>query len=151
MYFPHYSCAIIILFNIGQYKSAFSTYSFGKLVVLSFCAFCVYFFCVELDAIFLNLYNICIIIVYMAGVKCFCSQLLVIQIRLYLLIKNHASRKLFLFFFSRKFKKWNIYFGTLILAGLKCYCGGNGHKMQSSFKTLVSKDAVTWRLHQTSG
>ena len=65
--------------------------------------------------------------------------------------KKSCLQGAFFIFFSRKFKKWNIYFGPLILAGLKCYCGGNGHKMQSFFKTLVSKDAVTWRLHQTSG
>ena len=27
-----YSCVVIILFNMSLYKSAFSTYSFGKLV-----------------------------------------------------------------------------------------------------------------------
>ena len=61
--------------------------------------------------------------------------------------KKPCLQGAFLIFFSRKFKKWNIYFGPL----WKCYCGGNEHKMQSSFKTLISKDAVTWRLHQTSG
>ena len=39
----------------------------------------------------------------------------------------------------------------LVLAALKCYFGDNGHKMQISFKTLVSKNAATWRLHETSG
>ena len=39
LYFVHYSCAVINLFNMGLYKSAFSTDSFGKLVFLSFCAF----------------------------------------------------------------------------------------------------------------
>ena len=87
---------VIILFNTGSYKSLFSTYLFGKLVVLSFCAFCVYFFCAEFDVIFLNFYNICIIIVYIVGVKCFCSNFFkqfvktdhIIKIWLQLPIKN---------------------------------------------------------------
>ena len=44
----------IISFNTGLHKSAFSTYLFGKLVVLSFCTFCVYFSCVEFNVIFLK-------------------------------------------------------------------------------------------------
>ena len=47
------------------------------------------------------------------------------------------------YFFSRKFEKWKIYFGPLVLAALKCYFGNNGHKRQTSFKTLVSKNAAT--------
>ena len=30
LYFRHYACAVIILFNTGLYKSIFSTYSFGN-------------------------------------------------------------------------------------------------------------------------
>ena len=45
--------------------------------------------------------------------------------------------------FSRKFKKWKIYFWPLVLAAMKCYFGDNGHKMETSFKTLVSKNAAT--------
>ena len=48
LYFTHYLCVVIILFNTGLYKSVFSTYLFGKLIVLSFCAYCVYFFYVVL-------------------------------------------------------------------------------------------------------
>ena len=76
LYFTHYSCAVFIMFNTGLYRSAFSTYLFEKPVVLSFCAVCVYFFCVEFDVIFLTLYNVCIIIVYRVRVRCFCSHLL---------------------------------------------------------------------------
>ena len=47
------------------------------------------------------------------------------------------------FFFSKKFKKCKIHFGSLVLAALKCYCGDNGHKMQATFKTLVSKNPST--------
>ena len=54
-------------------------------------------------------------------------------------------------FFSRKFEKWKIYFGPLVLTALKYYFGDNGHKMETSFKTLVSKNAATWRVYQTSG
>ena len=53
--------------------------------------------------------------------------------------KRNAVNK---YFFSRKFKTWKIHFG-LLLAILKCCCGGNGHKMQTSYKTLVSKNAAT--------
>ena len=60
----------------GLCKSAFSTYLFGKLVVLTFCAFSVCFFCIELDVIFLNFYNICVIIVSIVCVRCFYSHLL---------------------------------------------------------------------------
>ena len=35
--------------------------------------------------------------------------------------------------------KWKIYFGPLVLVALKYYFGVRGHKMQTSFKTLVSK------------
>ena len=45
---------------------------------------------------------------------------------------------------SRKFKKQNIYSGPLVLAALKGFCGDNGHKMQTSFKTLVLKNLATW-------
>ena len=50
-----------------------------------------------------------------------------------------------------KCKRWKIYFGPLVLAALKCYCGDNGHKMQTNLKALVSKNAATWRLRQTFG
>ena len=142
MYFMHYSCAVIILFNTGLYKSAFSNY---LLIVLSFCAFCVYFWCVEFDVIFLKFYNICIIIVFTACVRCFCSHLLeanyknVKKIWLQLPIKNippgsfWVLKILFIkknvdihkmkeckktlstnIFFSRKFRMWKIYFGASI-------------------------------------
>ena len=39
LYFTHYLCAVIILFNKGLHKPVFSTDSFGKLVFLSFCSF----------------------------------------------------------------------------------------------------------------
>ena len=55
------------------------------------------------------------------------------------------------FFFSRKFEKWKIYLGPLVLAVLKCYFGDNGHKMQTTFKTLVSKNAAKWRLYKHLG
>ena len=37
LYFMYYLCVIIILFSMGLYKSAFSTYSFGKTRFSSFC------------------------------------------------------------------------------------------------------------------
>ena len=51
--FTHYSCAVIILFNTGLYKSLFST---GKLVFCFcelFCIFCL--LGVEFDVIFITL------------------------------------------------------------------------------------------------
>ena len=33
----HYSCVVIVLSGTGLYQSAFSTYSFGKTKLLSFC------------------------------------------------------------------------------------------------------------------
>ena len=54
LYFTHYSCVVIILFNMGLYKSVFSMDSFGKLVFLSFRAFCVFrLLCIEFNLIFL--------------------------------------------------------------------------------------------------
>ena len=64
MWLTHYSCPFIILFNTGLCKSALCNYLFKKLAVLSFYAFCVYFFRAKFDVIFLNVYNICIMIVY---------------------------------------------------------------------------------------
>ena len=37
LYFMYYSRVVIILFSTGLYKSAFSTYSFGKTRFSSFC------------------------------------------------------------------------------------------------------------------
>ena len=54
--------------------------------------------------------------------------------------KRNAINK---YVFSRKFKKCKIHFVPLVLAALKCYCGDNRHKMQITFKTLVSKNAST--------
>ena len=95
--FTHYSCAVSILLNKSLYKSAFSTYIFGKLVALPFCTFCVYFFCVKFDVIFLKFYNI---IIYIVRVRCFCSHLIeaicknrhVIIIWLQLIIKTCLQR-----------------------------------------------------------
>ena len=73
LYFTHQSCVVIILFNKGLCKSVFSTYSFGRLV------FCLYAFfvitaCSEFDVLFINFCNICIIIIYIVGITCFCSH-----------------------------------------------------------------------------
>ena len=62
--------------------------------------------------------------------------------------KRNAINK---YFFSRKFEKWKIYFGPLGLTALKRYFRDNRHKMQTSFKILVSKNAVTWRIYENSG
>ena len=37
LYFLYYSRVVIILFSTGLYKSAFSTYFFGKMKFSSFC------------------------------------------------------------------------------------------------------------------
>ena len=152
----------------------FVSYILARIVVaFFFWAFFVYCFCVELDVIFLKFYNICIIIVYIVGIRCFCSHLLEAICKnrtchknlIAALSKKHASRELLSFknfsykeksgypqnkrenkrnainkyFSSGKFMKWKIYFAALVLAALKCYFGVGRHKMQTSFKTLVSK------------
>ena len=61
----HSSCVVITLFNTDLCKSAFSTYSFKKLVfpLSVFHLFCL--FCFELNVIFGDiLCNMCVIIVY---------------------------------------------------------------------------------------
>ena len=50
--------------------------------------------------------------------------------------KRNAINK---YFFSRKFKKWNIYFRPLVLAGLELYRGDNGHKIQTASKHLFQR------------
>ena len=66
LYFTCYSCVVIILFNKGLYKSAFCTYSFEKLV---FCLSTktVFSTCSEFDEIFINFYDICLVIIYIEG------------------------------------------------------------------------------------
>ena len=68
LYFTHYSCVVIILFSTRLYQSVFSTYSFGKLV---FCLSALFMFsaCSEFDVTVLNFYDICIIIIYIVGVR----------------------------------------------------------------------------------
>ena len=68
LYLTHCSCVAIILFNRGLYKSLFSTYPFGKLV---FCLFAIFVFsaCSEFDLILINFFNVCIIIIYIVGVR----------------------------------------------------------------------------------
>ena len=64
MYSTYYSCVVIILFNTGLQKSAFSSDSFGKLVFSSFWAFYVFcLLCFEFDVSFINfltLHNHCL-------------------------------------------------------------------------------------------
>ena len=69
--FIHSSCVVITLLSTDLCKSAFSTYSFNKLVFrLSECSefFCL--FCFELNVIFLGfIYDVCVIIIYI-GTTC---------------------------------------------------------------------------------
>ena len=53
-----YSRVVIILVNMGLYKSAFPTFSFEDLVfhLSVFCIF--YFFCFEIDVIFKDFQNL---------------------------------------------------------------------------------------------
>ena len=53
-----YSRVVIILVNMGLYKSAFPTFSFEDLVfhLSVFCIF--YFFCFEIDVIFEDFQNL---------------------------------------------------------------------------------------------
>ena len=38
----------------------------------------------------------------------------------------------------------------MLLAALQHYYGDNKYKMRAYFKTLISNDAATWRLQETS-
>ena len=69
MYFTHYSCVIMIIFNTGLYKSAFSAYSFGKLVFVV-CRF-LYFLPVlcQIRRDLCKRYNFCIITVFIVGIN----------------------------------------------------------------------------------
>ena len=65
LYFTQYSRAVIILFNTGLYKSSFSNDSFGKLV---FCISAIFALC-RIRCNLHKRYNICIIFIYIAGVR----------------------------------------------------------------------------------
>lgn len=73
--FTHYSYVVVNLFNTGFYKSAFSTYSFGKLVLMCFCIFCA--FCL---VFVLNLMLFCKFIPYIQHI---CVRCYVILFSLY--------------------------------------------------------------------
>ena len=60
---------VIILFYTGLSKTIFFTYSFGKLVFFCLSAFFVFSACSEFNKISINLCNICIIIIYIVGVR----------------------------------------------------------------------------------
>ena len=67
LYFMHYSCVVIILFNADLYMSVFPTYSVKNLVFVILCS--IYFVSSALNTIsFLQTYNICLINVYVT--KC---------------------------------------------------------------------------------
>ena len=68
IFLMHYSCVVIILFKMGLYKSVLSIYFFGELV---FCLSVLFVFstCFKSDVIFINFCNICIVIIYIAGVR----------------------------------------------------------------------------------
>ena len=55
-YFTHYFCLVFVLFNAAFCRSAFSTVSFGKLVVF----LCFLFFCFELTVLNQDI-KICVI------------------------------------------------------------------------------------------
>ena len=65
LYFTNYSCVVIILLHKGLYKFVFSTDPFGKLV---FCLSTFFTLC-RIQCNLHKLYNICIIIVYIASVR----------------------------------------------------------------------------------
>ena len=74
LYFMHYSCVVIILFNTGLYKSVFYLF-FWK--TSSFCLSVLFVFtaCSNFDELFINFSNICIIIIFIVGVRCFYHHL----------------------------------------------------------------------------
>ena len=72
--FAHYSCVIIIFFNMGLCGSVFSTYSFGtlgfRLSLLSTFSFCSVFL---IRCNLYRIYKICVIIIYI-GARWFFSR-----------------------------------------------------------------------------
>ena len=52
---------------------------------------------------------------------------------------------------SRKFKKQKLWFGSLILAALYCYCRDKELKILTFSKTLASRNGTTWPLQKTFG
>ena len=127
LYFTHYSCVVIILFNTSLNESVFSTYSFGKLDLFFLSAHFVFSHCSELiifinELIFKNFCNICIIIIYIVGVRYYVFLFSFITSRLNnlweltrhknlitALIKKHASRKLLSFKNSIYKEKWGMF------------------------------------------
>ena len=116
LYFTHYSCTVIILFNTGLYKSAFSIYSFGKLVFVAFCLLGI-----EFDVIFINFVTFVWLLFiiyydyYCLSTLCFSSQQLeTIYKNRYCVIKDwvHASRELLSLWVVKilfTMKIWNIH------------------------------------------
>ena len=99
-YFTHYSFVVLILFNTGLSKSAFSTNSFRKLFFLRFLSFLP-----VMCRIWCNLhklYNICTIFVWSRNL-CFCSHLWEtvsnIKICVQFLIKNMPLKSFWTFKF----------------------------------------------------
>ena len=68
LYFTHYSCVVIVLFNKGLYSSVFSTILLEN---QSFClsAFFVFSACSEFDVMFMNFCNICITTIHIVDVR----------------------------------------------------------------------------------
>ena len=66
----YYKVGRKILFSAGLYKSLLSTYSFGKLIICLSALF-VFFACSRIRCDLHKLHNICIIIVYLLGVRYF--------------------------------------------------------------------------------
>ena len=100
-YFAHYSCVVIIVFNTGLYKSAFSLY-FSRKLVLRLCMFSVF----SIRSHLYRLYNICIIFDYI-GVRWSVTLVLLyksyfskhknpfIKIRLWVLVNNVLPERFF--------------------------------------------------------
>ena len=74
LYFTHYLCVIIILFNTGLYKYAFFTDSFGK-GFLFFFAFCIVSSSMYPSQTLQHLHNHCLYSKWVSVTLCVCSHL----------------------------------------------------------------------------
>ena len=122
-YFMHYSCVVIILFITDLYKFTISTYYFEKTSFL-FCVFCL--ICFELAVIFIDFYNIFIIIIY-KGNKCSVILFSPKVIMKTVLVKTCFQRSYLLAKYENQRNIFHVEHGCLLLA--QKYSSFGGHSI----------------------
>ena len=100
LYVTYHSCVVIIFYNTGLSKSAFSTYYFWKIIFRLSVIYVLFAGCdVSIQCLIYRIYNIFIIIVYISAI-----WLAVMLEHIYLhfwhiLVKKHTSREALNLFF----------------------------------------------------